>query len=139
MSNESRAERLENLNKRMEEFRVKVEEIAETHAAKTDLRKAAVDTKLSAAKEKRDSRMADRKMKRESRKDNVVDHFDDARAKLDARKDARDQKKLDKYIEGRIDYAAECLADAILALDEAQVAYLEALDAQIEYDEKYGN
>lgn len=139
MSNESRAERMENLSKRMEEFRAKVDEIAETHDAKMDLRKGAVDIRLNTAKEKRDVRVADRKTKRDSEKDNVVNHFDNARAKLDARKDARDQKKLDKYIEDRIDYAAECLADAILALDEAQVAYLEALDAQIEYEEKYGN
>ena len=113
--------------------------MAETHDAKTDMRKDAVNIKLNAAKEKRDDRVADRKTNWESRKDNVADHFDNARAKLDVKKDARDQKKLDKYIEDRIDYAAECMADAILALDEAKVAYLEALDAQIEYEEKYGN
>ena len=139
MSKESRAERLEKFNNRMDEFQAKVNEIAAARETKRDMRKAAIDIKLNEAKEKMDTRRADRKTKWENTKDNIAEHFDEKKAKLDAKKDAHDQKKLEKYIDDRIDYAVECLADAILALDEAEVAFLEALDAQLEYDEKYGN
>jgi hypothetical protein len=146
MSKESRAKRLECFNKRMDEFQQKVNEMAEARETKIDMRDAMIDNKLHMAQEKRDARRADFNTKKANAKDSlkasiykVSDAIDDAKANLEAKKDARDQKKLEKYIDDRLDYAIDCISVAILALDEANVAFYEAAEAQLEYMEKYEN
>lgn len=146
MSKESREKRLECFNKKMDEFQAKVNEMAEARETKIDMKEALIDNKLNQAKDKRDARRADFNTKKANAKDSLMapiykasDAIDDAKAKLEAKKDAHDQKKLEKYIDGRLEYAIDCISLAILALDEANVAFYEAAEAQIEYVEKYEN
>ena len=47
-------------------------------------------------------------------------------------------KEYKKYIKNKTEYADDALAIALIAIDEAKVAFLEAVEAQIEYDEIYG-
>ena len=44
-----------------------------------------------------------------------------------------------KYIDDELEYADQSIALAFLAVEEAKVAFLNAVEAQQEYDEKYGD
>ncbi|MBR1802902.1 MAG: hypothetical protein IJ777_02900 [Clostridia bacterium] len=61
-----------------------------------------------------------------------------AKEELAARKEAHDKEKLEKYIEDMLEYAEGCVMLSAIAAKEAELAKLEAMDAQKEYDEKYG-
>ena len=65
-------------------------------------------------------------------------NFDKAKAEMEARKEIHDKEKLEKYIEDMIEYAETCVILSALAAEEAKLAGLEAMEAQKEYDEKYG-
>ena len=65
-------------------------------------------------------------------------NFDSAKAEMEARKEIRDKEKLEKYIDDMVEYAESCVILSALALEEAKLAKLEAIEAQTEYDEKYG-
>lgn len=43
-----------------------------------------------------------------------------------------------KYIDDMVEYAESCVILSALALEEAKLAKLEAIEVQDEYDEKYG-
>ena len=61
-----------------------------------------------------------------------------AKENIAEKKDAKDKEKLSKYIDDELDYAESSLQLAFLAAQEAKLAFLEAVAAQEEYDEKYG-
>ena len=61
-----------------------------------------------------------------------------AKENIQNRKEARDKEKLSKYIDNQLEYAEQSVALALLAAEEAKLAFLEAVEAQMEYDEKYG-
>lgn len=65
-------------------------------------------------------------------------NFKVAKENIQERKEARDKEKLSKYIDDELEYAEQSIALALLAAEEAKVAFLEAVEAQKEYDEKYG-
>lgn len=65
-------------------------------------------------------------------------NFNVAKENIQERKEAYDKEKLAKYIDNQLEYAEQSVALAMLAADEAKLAFLEAVDAQKEYDEKYG-
>ena len=65
-------------------------------------------------------------------------NFKVAKENIQERKEARDKEKLSKYIDDELEYAEQSVALALLAAEEAKLAFLEAVDAQREYDEKYG-
>ena len=44
------------------------------------------------------------------------------------------ETKLEKYIDDRLEYTSDCIALALVAVDEAKLSFLEALEAQTEYD-----
>ena len=49
------------------------------------------------------------------------------------------RRKKTKYIDDELEYADQSIALAFLAVEEAKVAFLNAVEAQQEYDEKYGD
>ena len=65
-------------------------------------------------------------------------NFNVAKEEMQARKEIRDKEKLEKYIEDMIEYAEACVILSELAAEEAKLARLEAIEAQTEYEEKYG-
>ena len=65
-------------------------------------------------------------------------NFKVAKENMQERKEAKDKEKLSNYIDEQLEYAEDCIAFALLAAQEANVAFLEAVEAQKEYDEKYG-
>lgn len=65
-------------------------------------------------------------------------NFDVAKTELEIKKVMHDREKLEKYIEDMLEYAEGCINISELAAEEAKLAKLEAVKAQKEYDEKYG-
>ena len=142
---EERAARLEKFNKDIDEFQAKINAMAEVREGKIETRKANYEERIVTARTKRDASKAKLEEKKKAAKDGVdadiakvQASIDGVKAKMDEKKDAHDQKKLEKYIDKRMDYVDYCVATAAVALDEAYLAFLEALDAAAEYDEKYG-
>ena len=66
-------------------------------------------------------------------------NMDVAKEKLAEKKEAHDKESLEKYIEELTEYASACAELSILAAEEAKLAALKAIEAEQEYDEKYGN
>lgn len=66
-------------------------------------------------------------------------NIDVAKHELEEKKEAYDKASLEAYIDEITDYASACVELSILAAEEGKLAALEAISAQAEYDEKYGN
>ena len=64
--------------------------------------------------------------------------IDAAKAKITEKKEAVSKDLLESYINDTIDYAAACVDLAMWASEEAKLATLDAISAQMEFDEKYG-
>ena len=64
--------------------------------------------------------------------------IDKAKQKIADKKEAHDRKHFEAYINDLLDYADSCAEVAILAMEEAKLATLEAFVAQMEFCEKYG-
>jgi DNA repair exonuclease SbcCD ATPase subunit len=64
----------------------------------------------------------------------IQESINEAKSKLEDKKEARNKEKLEKYIDGRLEYTSDCIAIALIAIDEAKLSFLEALEAQVEYD-----
>ena len=80
----------------------------------------------------------------ESQKKNIVEQIDEEISKYVKTKEdrknaeeARDKEKLEKYIDNKLEYTSSCIALSLAAIDEAKLSFLEALEAQSEYDELY--
>ena len=61
-----------------------------------------------------------------------------AKEEREAKKAAKDKADLEKYIDETVEYAEACIILSQLAAEEAKLAKIEAILAQDEYDEKYG-
>lgn len=57
-------------------------------------------------------------------------NFKVAKENMQERKEARDKEKLSKYIDDELEYADQSIALAFLAVEEAKVAFLNAVEAQ---------
>ena len=66
-------------------------------------------------------------------------NIDVAKKELKAKKEAHDKASLENYIEEVAEYASACAELSLLTAEEAKLAALEAVSAQKEYDEKYGD
>ena len=65
-------------------------------------------------------------------------NIDVAKEKLAEKKEAHNKAQMEDYIVDTVEYAEACVELSILAAEEAQLATLEAIAAQGEYEEKYG-
>ena len=65
-------------------------------------------------------------------------NIDMAKKELEEKKELHDKEKLEEYINDMIEYASACIELSKLAAEEARLAKLEAISAQKEYEEKYG-
>lgn len=60
-------------------------------------------------------------------------------AKVQDRREAKDKKKLEKFIERKVDYIDDCFASISYLLEDAQLTLLEALSAAEEYEERFAS
>ena len=139
-------ERIENLNKKIDELQVKMAEDAEIVDAKKDANKEQVEEEISKAKQSLNTLKAniaskndELKGKAASELKRVQDGLDEAKGKIQEKREAVDRDLLEAYINENIDYAAGCIEFAFRAIEEAKLAALEAIEAQIEFEEKYND
>ena len=64
-------------------------------------------------------------------------NLESAKTEIASKKELHDKEKFEKYIEDIIEYSNVCVNISMLAAEEAKLAKLEAIKAQIEYDKKY--
>lgn len=138
-------ERLEAINKKMEDLKDKVKDSAETVAIIGLEAKDIVDDKIKDSKGNIEALKENYRLASERSKSKISSELikaqmtmDVAKEKIQEYKDAVDQAKLAAYIDEEIEYADSCIALSLLAAEEAKLAYLEAVEAQKEYEEKYG-
>lgn len=140
----SKKEKMENLSKKMKELNKKVKDSAETVAivgleAKDNVNKKIEDAKSNVEALKENYRIASERSKSKISSELLKArlNMEVAKEKIQDKKEARDKERLANYIDNEIEYASECVALSLLAAEEAKLAFLEAVEAQKEYDEKY--
>lgn len=145
MNKEERDAKLEELKEKMSKLTDKIKDSADTMKivgmeAKDKINVAAQETKsaINAMKENFAlyGNRASTKLSSELLKAQM--NIDEAKKNIIARKEAQDKEKLAKYIDDELEYASSCIELSLLAAEESKLAFLEAAEAQKEYDEKYG-
>ncbi len=146
MNKEEMKEKMELLNVKMKELGEKTKDAVDTAKikgmyAKDQINEMASETKsnINAAKENLRIFSEKAKSKASSELLKAQMNIDVAKEELAAKKEAHDKASLENYIEEMAEYASACAELSILAAEEAKLATLEAVQAQNEYDEKYGN
>lgn len=140
----------EEIKAKLDELSVKMEDLGERT-------KEGIDTGKAYAKEQIDEMSKEHKGNIEAIKENMrllseraqskassellraQMNLDVAKEKIAEKKVAYDKSKMEEYINDTIEYAESCVELSILAAEEAQLATLEAIAAQEEYEELYGS
>ena len=145
MNKEERKVKMEELSAKMKNLNAKIKDSADTVAIVGLEAKDVVDEKLEESKSavaalKENFRIVSEKAqgKFSSELLKAQMNIDVAKQNIQEKKEAHDKEKLAKYIDDEIEYAANCVELSLLAAEEAKLAFLESVEAQKEYDEKYG-
>lgn len=138
-------ERLEKINKINDEFNKINEKLKDSTDTviikgmyvKDDLEDKIESAKsnLNTAKKNLEKKQVDDKRLFAKHLNKIQENINEAKAKLEDKKESRNKEKLEKYIDDRLEYTSDCIALALVAVDEAKLSFLEALEAQAEYDE----
>ena len=146
MNKDERQQKIDEFNKSMKEFGDKVKDYTDTAAISGMYAKDAIDAKIDDAKSalaaaKENARIISErgKSKFSSALIKAQMELNVAKENIAEKKEARDKEKLSKYIDDELKYADQSIALAFLAVEDAKVAFLNAVEAQQEYDEKYGD
>ena len=138
-------ERLEKINKINDEFNKineKLKNSTDTVIIKGMYVKDELEDKIESAKSNLNTAKKNLEKKQDDDKrlfakhlNKIQENINEAKAKLEDKKESRNKEKLEKYIDDRLEYTSDCIALALVAVDEAKLSFLEALEAQAEYDE----
>ena len=137
-------ERLEKINKINDEFNKineKLKDSTDTVIIKGMYVKDELEDKIESAKSNLNTAKKNLEKKQDDDKrlfakhlNKIQENINEAKAKLEDKKESRNKEKLEKYIDDRLEYTSDCIALALVAVDEAKLSFLEALEAQTEYD-----
>lgn len=137
-------ERLEKINKINDEFNKineKLKDSTDTVIIKGMYVRDDLENKIESAKSNLNTAKKNLKKKQDDDKrlfakhlNKIQENINEAKAKLEDKKESRNKEKLEKYIDDRLEYTSDCIALALVAVDEAKLSFLEALEAQTEYD-----
>ena len=146
MNKEERKQKMDEFNKKMKELNAKIKDGTDTAIivgleAKDVLASKMEDAQSGLAAAKEQCRIASErgKSKISSELLRAQMNFKVAKENIQERKEIHDKEKLSKYIDDQLEYAEQSVTLSLLAAEEARVAFLEAVEAQKEYDEKYGD
>ena len=146
MNKEEMKAKMDALNAKMKDLGEKTKDAVDTVKikgmyAKDKIDEMASETKSNINAAKENFRVFSEKAKSKASSEllKAQMNIDVAKEELAAKKEAYDKASLENYIEEVIEYASACAELSILAEEEAKLATLEAVQAQNEYDEKYGN
>ena len=135
-------ERLANLSVKLDELSKKAAEASEDAKVYRELRTEAIQERISTAKGdvaamQENARLAEEEREGKFRSAMLKARMT-AKAKHEDRVDARDKKRLEKYIDEGINYILDCYDAAAFLVADAELSILEVADAWQEYEERFG-
>lgn len=146
MNKEELKNKMENLNEKMKDVGAKIKDATDTVILTGMEAKDTLDEKVEDAKSNLESAKEQCRIISEKSKSKVSSellkaqmNFQVAKETIEDKKEARSKERLSKYIDDELEYAEQCVAFSLVAAEEAKLAFLEAVEAQKEYDEKYGD
>ena len=135
-------EKLLNLSVKLEELSKKAQTASEDAKIYRELRKEAIQDRISTAKGNVAAIQENARIAGEERQGKIRSALLKARmtakAKHEDRQEARDKRRLENYIEDEIDYILDCYNAAAFLVVDAELSILEVADALQEYDERFG-
>jgi tetrahydromethanopterin S-methyltransferase subunit G len=131
---EQRRRLCENINSRLDEMEDRIQQVREGISAASMKIGRAVHAKLDEAK--RRAEMRNRQFQQERAQVNlkVKRDLEIAQEKLEGWKASRDAEKLSRHAENAEQHALAAIIDACDAMDEAELASLQALEARMTAD-----
>ena len=135
-------ERLANLSVKLGELSQKAAAASEDARVYREVRKEALQEKISTAKGNVAAMQENARLAEEEQKGKIRSAMLKARmtvkAKHEDRKDARDKRRLENFMDDEILYIMDCYDTAAMLVADAQLSILEAADALQEYEERFG-
>ena len=136
-------EKLNNLSVKLDDLSKKAAEAADDAKAYHELLQDVIDEKISTAKGnviamQETARLAGEEHQSKIRSE-ILKLRMTAKAKAEDYKDARDKKRLERFIDDRINYVLDCYDAAALLIVDAELSILEAAKALQEYDARFGS
>ena len=139
----TRDERLAELSVKMGELSKKASDASEDAKVYRELRKEAIQDKISTVKGDVAAMQENARLAEEEQKGKIKSALLKARmtvqAKHEDRKDARDKKRMEFYIDEEINYILDCYDAAAFLISDAELSILEVADALKEYEERFGS
>lgn len=146
MNKEEMKEKMEQLNAKMKELEEKAKDALDTAKIQGMYTKDKIDEMVLEAKSQVNAMkenyviLSERvKGKASSELLKAQMNIDVAKKELAEKKLEHDKNSLASYIDEVMEYASACLELSSLAKEEARLATLEAIAAEKEYEEKYGD
>lgn len=136
-------EKMKKVSEEFNSLNEKIKDELETKTIECMYKKDDLDKKIKDTKENIQKTKKDIKTKNGEISEKISSHLEEKLNNLneliDEKMYMKDKKKLEKYIDKKLDYSSECIAVSLLSLEEARLSFLEAVDAQMKYDEEYGD
>ena len=146
MNKDEMKAKMEELNAKMKDLGEKTKDSIDTAKIKSMYAKDKIEEMVSETKSnvnamKENFRIFSEKVKGKASSEllKAQMNIDVAKEELATKKEAHDKASLENYIEDITEYASACVELSMLSAEEAKLATLEAVSAQQEYNEKYGN
>ena len=135
-------EKLNNLSVKLDDLSKKAAEAAGDAKAYHELMQDAIDETLRTAQGnvialQETARLAGEEHQSKIRSE-ILKLRMTAKAKAEDYKDARDKKRLERFIDDRINYVLDCYDATALLIVDAELSILEAAKALQEYDARFG-
>ena len=136
-------EKLNNLGDKLDDLSKKAAEAADDAKAYHELLQEAIDEKISTVKGnvaamQENARLAGEEHKSKIRSE-ILKIRIAAKAKAEDFKDTLDKKRLERFIDDRINYVLDCYDAAALLIVDAELSILEVAKALNEYDARFGS
>ena len=136
-------EKLSNLSEKLDDLSKKAAEAADDAKTYHELLQDVIDEKISTAKGnvaamQENARLAGEEHKSKIRSE-ILKIRMTAKAKAEDLKDARDKKRLERFVDDRINYILDCYDAAALLIVDAELSILEVAKALKEYDARFGS
>ena len=135
-------ERLAELSVKLDELSKKASDASEDAKVYRELRKEAIQDKISTVKGNVAAMQENARLAEEEQKGKIKSALLKARmtvqAKHEDRKDARDKKRMEYYIDEEINYILDCYDAAAFLIADAELSILEVADSLKEYEERFG-
>lgn len=144
MNNKERKSQIDELNEELKKINEKIKDSVDTVIIsgmymKDDIEEKRKKTAENLNEVEEEIKKINQKGKENVQKDisKIKNNLKKMKEKISLRKEDRNKEKLEKHIEDELEYARYALSIAIIAAGEAKLAFLEAVDSQLEYDELY--